>query len=278
MARAANLARRIDRAVRGRLARPQRRPVIVLGKEKSGTTAIAALLAEHAGCGVTLDIPGLWGSSTADVRWGRRDLKQVVRSNRLEFSRLVIKQPSMTYLYPQVRATFPEARLLMIVRDPRDNIRSVFNRVGLRGDLDDIEEHDLDRIPEDWRWHFERPGLLQVPGETYIEQAANRWNLAADAYLHQPADMLLLRYEDFLADKSGSIERCAEALGLPARRDISGSVDKQYQSRGQRGVKWPEFFGERNLQVIERTCASRMKPLGYAVGDSPKAASPAAAA
>jgi len=256
-------ARRKGNAVRARLARVNAEPVIVLGKEKSGTTAIAALLAQHTGSTVTLDIPALFGKRMGAIRSGRTDLAELVRRNRLDFSRGIIKQPSMTWIYPQVRTVFSQARYLMIVRDPRDNIRSVLNRLDLPGDLDDLDEERFARLPAAWSWHFESPGILGLRGGNYIELAAERWNLAADTYLNHRDEMLLIRYEDFLVNKAGCIKRCAEALGLEARNDISAAVDTQYQPRGMRDCHLPEFFGERNLRTIERSCARRMKELGY---------------
>jgi hypothetical protein len=76
--------------------------------------------------------------------------------------------------------------------------------------------------------------------------------------------MVLIRYEDFLEDKTGEIARLAERLGLARINDISDKVDTQYQPRGNRGIDWHTFFGEGNLKRIERICSDRMHLLGYA--------------
>jgi hypothetical protein len=185
-----------------------------------------------------------------------------VRANKLDFSRDIVKEPSLTFLYEPLRSRFPDARFVMIVRDPRANIRSILNRLSLPGDMEDVRAPDLDGVSPEWqkvldsRW-------LGVEGATYIDQLAGRWCLAADAYLQHRGEMLLIRYEDFEADKPGTIAQLAKTLGLPARHDVGAQADRQFQPRGNRSVSWREFFGARNLDRIERICGEQMEMLGY---------------
>ncbi len=237
-------------------------PIIILGKEKSGTTAIAALLAERTGSSITLDMPSLWGTTVVNLYTGKRTFHEYVRRNRPYFSRDIIKEPELTFIYPSVKARFPRARFVMIVRDPRDNIRSVLNRVQIEGSRERLDAGTLAGITEEWRIVLDG-GWLGLRGETYIEMAAARWNRAADVYLHHADDMVLVRYEDFMDEKAGTIDRLAERLELPLTNDIRGKLDVQYQPRGNRDVPWEQFFGDRNLRRIERTCMKRMKKLGY---------------
>jgi hypothetical protein len=259
-ARAQSVVRTIGNAT----ARVNPEPVIVLGKEKSGTTAIAALLARHADLTVTLDIRALFGRVSESIIAGDLSFEVVMRRARRDFSRDIIKQPSLTWMYPQLRRRLPGARYVIIVRDPRDNIRSVFNRVGLPGTLRDIDDRQYAELPKHWHWNFTRPGVLALPGDNYIEHAAERWNRATDVYLEHSDEMLLVRYEDFVADKLRFVYDLAEALGLRHAVDISAEADRQYQRRGDRGVTWEEFFGRRNLATIERVTADRMRAMGYA--------------
>ncbi|RME38856.1 MAG: hypothetical protein D6788_06610, partial [Planctomycetota bacterium] len=135
--RAALLWKRMREApyvVRRRFARPHPAPVIVLGNQKSGTTVIAALLAESAGCAVTLDIFFRFRRPVlARLLTGRDSLDRFIRRHPYWFSHPIIKEPSLTFFHDDLRRLFPSARFVFIVRDPRDNIRSILNRLRLPG-------------------------------------------------------------------------------------------------------------------------------------------------
>ena len=95
---ARRLIRRARRLIAERLAVVNRRPLIVLGKEKSGTTAIAALLGEATGLTVTLDIPALFIDGLRPILRGEAELAELIARQRLAFSRDIIKEPNLTYI------------------------------------------------------------------------------------------------------------------------------------------------------------------------------------
>lgn len=244
--------------------RPNEEAVIVLGNSKSGTTAIAGLLADFAGASATLDFwPRLRDPGTlAAVHGGAMPFDAFVDRFRADFSRDLVKDPHLTFLFPQLADRFPDARFLMIVRDPRDNVRSILDRLDLPGDREDL---DLDRheMRPLWRAILECP-WLDVDGDGYIERLAQRWSLAASVYLDHPDAMELVRYEDFVADKMATVADLAARLGLEHRGRIEHKLDRRYQPKG-RSVAWEEFFGPRNLRLIEETCAEEAGALGYEV-------------
>lgn len=260
----AKAAKRTEQYVRNRLTPINDRPLIFLGKGKSGTTAITAFFALATGKSVALDIKGLYIDGLRPILKGERQLRRMINTQRIAFSKDILKQPTLTWVYDQLRDCFPEARFVMIIRDPRDNIRSVFNRMAIPGDLDDLTPEQVNAIHRGWRWHFAEPGLLGLSGSNYIELSANRWNKATDVYLRHQDEMLLIRYEDFVSDRVGAINSLARRLGLPVVADIAPHVDRQYQRPGKdRGRPWSEFFGQRNLALIEDLCGDRMRQLGY---------------
>lgn len=256
--------RRFKHTVQNRLATVNRESLIFLGKGKSGTTAIAALFAEATGKTVSLDIPALFVDGIRPILLGRSSLASVIERERLAFSHDIIKQPTLTWFFDELRDYFPAAKFVMIIRDPRDNIRSVLNRMAVPGDLGDLSPETIRNIHGGWRWHFDEPWLLGLTGKNYIELSANRWNLAADVYREHCDDMLLVRYEDFMEDKVGSIAKLARQLGLPVVNDIAANAERQYQPQGKdRGKSWGQFFGAQNLTTIERICGTRMAEFGY---------------
>jgi len=243
--------------------------VAVLGNQKSGTTAVAALLAEHLAVPATLDVPDLWGEDFRRLRSGETNFRVFATRHPEHFATGVLKEPNLTFLYPRLRATFPRSKVVFVVRDARANIRSILSRLGLPGDADDLTDEQRAAVPEGWRPVVD-PSALGTSTGTYIETLARRWNAAVDVYMQHAEDMTLLRYEDFVADKTGSIAGLAHTLGLPSRRGIGGSVDRQFQPAGSR-APYERFFGGRNLTRIIEMCGPNAGRLGYDLRDDARA-------
>jgi Sulfotransferase family len=241
---------------------PNPKAVMGLGNQKSGTTAIVALLARHTNSSVTLDLPDIAGPVKIRMKTGEISFQSFVRRNASYLSRDIIKEPNLTFFYDELKRAFPQARYLMIVRDPRQNIRSILNRLELPGNLATLDDHWMDRVHPNWKADIEGK-WLGLKGRNYIEVLAARWNLSADVYLEHRADMVLLRYEDFSAAKAAVIADVAPRLGLEGRKDITGEVDRQYQPRGNRSIPVEAFFGPDNLRLILSSCGERMSLLGY---------------
>lgn len=227
-------------------------PIIILGNQKSGTTAIAALLAEMTGLSVTLDLKKEFRNPVIDrLKTGELSMNEFVRANKLDFSRDIIKEPNLSPFYRELAERFPASRFVMVTRDPRDNVRSILNRLRIPGNLPDITDEHRSGITRAWglvidgRW-------LGLKGANYIDMLAARWNYIADLYLRHADRMVLIRYEEFSKDKTGALDRLAAALGLEKKRDVSGRVNVQFQPPGDRNVRWEEFFGAANLSRIER--------------------------
>jgi len=244
----------------GRCAKIKKDPVIVLGNQKSGTTAIAALLAEFGGLSATLDIPDAKGF----LKLIKKEITfdKLVKRNQYYFSKDILKEPSLTFFCDDLMRHFTRAKILFIIRDPRDNIRSILNRVNIRGNLIDIKPETFLQIKKSWQYAIDCTWLGLRKG-TYIEMLAERWNYAADVYLANYDKMILVRYEDFLKDKLFAIRILASKLLIDFKNDISDKLDIQYQPKGDRDISWKQFFGKENLRKIEFICESRMKRLGY---------------
>ncbi len=246
-------------------SRINRNPIIVLGNQKSGTSAIAALLSEMTGLSVSIDLRKEVDSPTYhQVKKGDLSFAEFVRANKLDFSREIVKEPNLTLFYQELLEYFPRSQFIFVIRDPRDNIRSILNRLNIPGSLSSLSTEYQGEMTPAWelivdnRW-------LGLKGENYIEMLAERWNLMADVFLNHKQQIILSRYEVFMKDKVAEIERLAQALNLPQVNDISGRVDIQFQPRGNNNVKWRDFFGHDNLTKIEQICAEKMRQLDYAI-------------
>ena len=82
---------RTKRAIRSALSTVNETPILVLGNQKSGTTAIAALLAERAGLSATLDVEEMTAENEQEMHRRKRGAKDFVASHKLEFSRDLVK-------------------------------------------------------------------------------------------------------------------------------------------------------------------------------------------
>ena len=240
--------------------------VIVAGMPKSGTTAIAQLLASATGSGFCND--PFYQLDSKGVKF-RDDLFNnhitldflMRRYRKIFFSGSIIKDPNFPFFIGEIKQLLPEARFVSIIRDPRDNIRSVLDRLMLPGKPSEI---DLDRINISPTWRNVLMGENPyIPGKDYIEVLARRWRISAESFLKYQESCIGIRYEDFKLNKAKSIAVLAEKLGYKKLYEIDHLVNVQFQMRGNPDVHWGEFFGNSSLRVIENITYPVMREFGY---------------
>ena len=239
--------------------------IFILGVQKSGTTAIAALLADCTDQPATLDIvrsirrPG----SRILRNYGVEGFDDYIYRYRSEFSKKIVKEPSLTFDYYNLVEYFPRARFVIIMREPKDNIRSILNRLKLPGDLKEINPEEWPELRESPAWRMNLDSTwLGYPPRNYVDSLAYRWLIAAEIYNTSPENFVMLRYEDFLNNKKAVIEGLADSLGLQVIKDISLKVDTQYQPKGKSVSNYSEYYRE-NLQYIQDHCSELASKLGY---------------
>lgn len=234
-------------------------PIIILGNQKSGTSAIAWLVSQSMQKSLTLDVTRaienpLWQREIID---STLDLRKWLNKYSYEFSRDVIKEPSLTLFAKQLAEHFPNAKFVFIVRDPRDNIRSILNRINVRGDL--VGWPDLSHLgsAEDaWNMTLRTDWLGDSSSTGCIESLAFRWNYCCEQYLSVKNEATLIRYEDFRDNKLGIIDTLVKELDEVVVQDISSKVDTQLQSKGNNNQSWQAFYGDKNLEIINRMTKS----------------------
>ncbi|MFW5879863.1 MAG: sulfotransferase [bacterium] len=241
-------------------------PIFVLGNQKSGTSAIAALLASATGLSVSVDLSKEWLYKRKVyllVKESQMSFSEFIERNKLDFSRDIIKEANLTIFFDELTQYFPKAKFVFVVRDPRTNIRSILNRVGVPGNLDSLTNwSQKPHIPLGWekvingKW-------LGLDGDNYISMLAQRWNFMTEIYLNNKENFVLTRYEDFVEDKVGEISRIANKLSLTPNYDISSKINIQYQPKGKNDVSIQSFYNKANLDRIEQTCHRHMKSIGY---------------
>jgi hypothetical protein len=232
-------------------------PIFVLGHPKSGTTAIAALLARTSGEEFTDDLfqkIALPRSEKEALFLEKDAFAEFIARYPELFGTRINKSPKLTFLYGELRALFPAARYIYVVRDPRSALRSFLGWRHIPGNRETIDDptqlRQLEVLP------------TQAPGH-YVERLAHRWNQAADVYLHHRDEMVLVRYEDFTVEPGAIVRRLALSVGLSPAIDISQETSVRYKSSGVADIAWRDFFGGANLPRIETICGERMRSFGY---------------
>lgn len=245
-------------------ARIYSNPIFIVGNQKTGSTAIAALLAKAAGMPAVLDIfYQIPYPAEKQLLEKTLSFPRFVRANKGLFSKPLIKEPGLIFHLDDLVSFFPDSKMVFLVRDPRDNIRSILNRLQLPGHQADLTPQQFQNLPTAfWKMVIEG-SLYQCRGKNYIETLALRWLRIAEQYERHAGRMVRVQYEEFLKDKTGCIRRLAEKLNLPVTSDISSQVDIQYQSKGDSSISREQFFGEENLAKIEQICSPKMQQFGY---------------
>lgn len=266
---ALRVARRLARRIGVALYGPRRVRVVVLGHQKSGTTAVGALLAGA----LKVDFAN---DPLYRIDWGRArvvrslvndaaDLSECVNTNRSLFCSVVVKDPDLSFLVEDCARVFPKASIVHVVRDPRDTIRSIADRLDLTPE--DLGRATVSRSDFTPHWQLILDGNLPaLEGATVAARLAQRWRRAWALTQAYEGPVTVLRYEDFRQDKTQAIGKLAEGLHLKVRADISSQVDVPFQPSGRPAVKLDERLGEDNLRQIESLCQSEMDELGYARG------------
>lgn len=246
----------------GRSVKPK---VIVTGMPKSGTTAVAMLLGVAAGVKTSsdpltrLDQVGI--EFRDDLYAGRLRLGDLIEAHCRLFRLPIVKDPNFIFFVEDLIDLWPQARWVFTVRDPRANIRSLLNRVGMPG-VGERANEIPDTVGETWRRVLEGR-TPEIPGDTVIERLAHRWVAIATLARTCGIHMNVLRYEDFMSDKESSIRELSGGVGLCASRSIRHAMNRQFQPMGNRAVGQLEFFGHENLAIIEKVCANEMACYGY---------------
>lgn len=270
--RVRSLAGRAIRQTQRRLTRvpplpADHNPVFILGHQKAGTSAIAGLLGTYTGLPVTIDLKQeIRDLVIPRIVEGKATIDELIRRNRDAFAVPIVKHPNLTLIYPALLQRFPESQFVFVVRDPRDNFRSIFDRLGISGQEPEISQGQWDALPRPWRLILGegQPGWSR---SDHLLALSRRWTDMVTTY-DEAEDMILVRYEDFAAAKEESIRELATRLGLPARSDIADAVDRPFQRQGaNRHLHFSDFFSSDNLKRIEQACTPHMQTLGYQVWD-----------
>ncbi len=185
---------------------PSDLPVFIVGMPRSGTSLVEQIAASHPkvfGAGERRDIVGIVsrlnrGSRNIPIRrWDRKQLReeadgQIDRLKSLggEAVRVIDKMPDNIKALGQIRLLYPNARIIVCHRDPRDVCVSCFTNHFAAG--------------FDWSWDIEDCARQSVE----IERLMDHWRAVL------PGPMLEIDYETLVDDLEAESRRLIAFLGL----------------------------------------------------------------
>ncbi len=240
-------------------------PILVFGNQKSGTSAVTALLGETTGLSYTVDMFCLYGDLEERLLKKETSLDELLDRARFYFSREIIKEPGFTFFYKELCTHFPNSPQVFVLRNPYDNIRSILNRANLPGNLEDLKDTHWHYIREKlpyWQVVFDGT-LADHKGNTYIETLALRCRRVFEIYLNSKTNVIPIRYESFKENKVEVIHKLASDLNLPIKHNIEQIKDTQFQPKGNSSIDTETFFGERNMERIRKICGEVAFKVGY---------------
>lgn len=178
------------------------------------------------------------------------------------------KTPRHIFRVDDIVSSFPDARIVAMVRDPRAVVASYKkwrNQGGLPGSDDADHDAKLAAEAERTRQSY-HPLLLALlwRGQANAATAAHR--------RHGSERVRVQRYEDLVEDPTESTKALTEWLGLdfePSMLDVpmhNSSFSTFQEGRGVSSEavdRWREVLSDAEVALIQRSCAGLMAEHGY---------------
>lgn len=277
-------------------------PIILFGNFRSGTTLLHKLISAHPAVVPLYEPVGLWlyaDPGREHDEFEEQDatdkVKQYIRSWFLKYQQqngnriIVEKTPHNILRIPYIRAIFPEAHFLYIVRNPLSFVSSVElkwqqpatrKRLVKRLKTTPISQlqHYLKRfLSQQWNNRILRRKYLSIWGPRYkgiqedlktqdlMTVIARQWSRSSskaekDLALFEAGQVLRLRYEDFVQDPLSDMERICAHCGLEMTDDLAKTVKEMVKT--DRNLKW-QRFEPHVLDRIMPELSNEMERLGY---------------
>jgi len=277
-------------------------PIILFGNFRSGTTLLHKLISAHPDVVSLYEPVGLWlyaDPSREHDEFEAQDatdkVKQYIRNWFLKYqqqngNRIVVeKTPHNILRIPYIRAIFPEAHFLYIVRNPLSFVSSVelkWPQPATRKRLvKRLKTTPINQLPyylkrflsQQWNNKILRRKYLSIWGPRYkgiqedlktqdlMTVIARQWSHASrkaeqDLALFEDGQVLRLRYEDFVQNPISDMKRICAHCGLEMTPDLAKTVKEMVKT--DRNLKWQRF----EPQVLDRIMpelSTEMERLGY---------------
>jgi hypothetical protein len=146
---------------------------------------------------------------------------------------LAIKEPNGSIGAPLLAEAFPESRMILLVRDPRDVVSSAM-AAQMKGSWG-----------EGWRASGDNGSLADTDPEEFARQWANMYTIslgnARKAYEVHKGPRVVVRYEDLRTDTLKTMRRLYSKLDIPVgEEELAGIVERHAWENVPENKKGPD--------------------------------------
>jgi hypothetical protein len=232
-------------------------PIIIMGNQKAGTSAIAGLLAEATGKSVTIDVFSKMGEIEYDVLDNDLSFRCFRDRGKLYFSHDIVKEPEFVFFINELLHLYPESKFVFITRSPKENIRSMLNRLSPAKSGNNVKWEHIEKESKNAPLLKLLYDAERMPYEVngIVETLAHRWSFVYGQLQTYADKMITVDYDSFKRNKIETIEALAEALGVPVKNSIEHIKNKQFQPAGH-VKKVDQYFSVSDEKIIDRVCGN----------------------
>ena len=277
---------------------PDARPIILVGTQRSGTTWLGQLLSAHPDVAFWDEPRHVWTWSNADTpddrldeTHARADVAEHIRAafaahqNEHGNTRFAEKTPSNCLRIPFIRAVYPEARILLVVRDGRSVIRSTSEIMNSGVPTSRIWKRAMETPIREWPayagqavgilktkvtgskvryWGPRPPGWREWLDTDHPDVVlAKQWahSLATARADLRSADHLEFRYDDLAADPRATLARILDFADLA---HVDALFEQAERSAHPESIdKWRSELDDETLERLRPHMQPLVEELGF---------------
>ena len=172
--------------------------------------------------------------------------------------RILEKTPQHIYRLPEIKATFPKAKLLFMPRHPIDVYSSYRQRLK--------KELELNTPRADLKW-------LQISPQAFCLRYALCMHIAHQEKIKNPQRFFLITYEDFTKHTQTKLREILDFLDEPyeeaclledeSQKPHWQADPKLFESIQNNNKKWQDFVSKTEANWIENQLEKTMQKLNY---------------
>ncbi|MGM0932665.1 MAG: sulfotransferase family protein [Bacteroidota bacterium] len=228
--------------------------ILVVGCERSGTTIISSLLSKASGLSYLNDPPDSWYIYPLVRLIGVKGFTFDLIFRIWKYD--IIKIPGFATILPQLKRIHPKKfKVIYIIRDPRDTFAAI-----------------KERLKEDFNGLYINTHFLKVKGKSVCENIGLRWvKYLESAKLFEtqhPKDIMFIRYEDFLEDKTKVLNLIAEFTSMKIdlsliKEDMENQANKSWSNKIEGAGRYIRDLEPEETQKINEIAKKGMKEYNY---------------